>query len=131
MTAKLSDPERDQSAHIVALFSVLIHAWQTNDFHEAARARDELEQLGIKVQMPRRRQRQTGVMMQVNNKPTKPVLLLTPQQAAEALAISPRKLWGMTASGEIPHARLGRCVRYPVDDLQRWINDQTKGGNAR
>ena len=72
-----------------------------------------------------------GVMMQVNNKPTKPVLLLTPQQAAEALAISPRKLWGMTASGEIPHARLGRCVRYPVDDLQRWINDQTKGGNAR
>ena len=38
--------------------------------------------------------------------PTKPALLLTPQQAAEALAISPRKLWAMTASGEIPHVRL-------------------------
>ena len=51
-----------------------------------------------------------------------PTLLLTPQQAAKALAISPRKLWAMTASGEIPHVRLGRCVRYPIEDLQRFIN---------
>ena len=55
MTATLSDPERDRAARIVALFSVLIHAWQTNDFHEAARARDELDRLGIKVRIPRRR----------------------------------------------------------------------------
>ena len=54
MTAKLSDPEREQAAHIVALFSVLTHAWQTNDFHEAARVQDELQRLGVKVQMPRR-----------------------------------------------------------------------------
>ncbi len=38
MTAKLSDPERDHAAQMVAVFSVLIHAWQTNDFAEAARA---------------------------------------------------------------------------------------------
>ena len=57
-------------------------------------------------------------------------LALRPQEAANALRISPRKLWSMTASGEIPHIRLGRCVRYPVDDLQRWIDQQTKGGNA-
>ena len=56
------------------------------------------------------------------------LLLLTAAQAAEALAISPRKLWGMTASGEIPHVKLGRCVRYPVDDLERWIDQQKKGG---
>lgn len=56
-------------------------------------------------------------------------LLLTPRQAAEDLAISPRKLWSMTASGQIPHIRLGRCVRYPVDDLQRWIGEQNNGGN--
>lgn len=59
---------------------------------------------------------------------TKPILLLTPQRAAEALAISPRKLWELTASGEVPHVRLGRCVRYPVDDLQRWIDEQKQGG---
>jgi excisionase family DNA binding protein len=59
-----------------------------------------------------------------------PALLLTPPQAAEALAISPRKLWAMTAAGEIPHVKIGRCVRYPVDDLQRWIDDQKQGGDA-
>ena len=62
--------------------------------------------------------------------PTKPALLLTPLEAAKALAISPRKLWGMTASGEIPSIRLGRCLRYPADQLQRWIDDQVKGGDA-
>ncbi len=65
-----------------------------------------------------------------SSSPAKTVLLLTPAQAAEALAISPRKLWGMTASGEIPHVRLGRCVRYPLDELQRWIDEQQKGGNG-
>ena len=56
--------------------------------------------------------------------------LLTARQAAEALAISPRKLWSMTASGEIAYLRLGRCVRYPADRLQQVIDDRTKGGNA-
>ena len=65
-----------------------------------------------------------------SSSPAKTVLLLTPAQAADALAISPRKLWGMTASGEIPHVRLGRCVRYPLDELQRWIDEQQKGGNG-
>lgn len=51
MTAKLSDSERDQAAQIVALFSVLIHAWQTKDVREAARARDALEGLGVKLQI--------------------------------------------------------------------------------
>ena len=57
-------------------------------------------------------------------------LLLTVQQAAEALAISPRKLWGMTASGEIPHLKIGRLTRYAVADIERWIDEQKKGGNA-
>lgn len=63
---------------------------------------------------------------------TKPVLLLTSNQAAEALAISPRKLWSMTKSGEVPHLRLGRCVRYSIEDLRRWIDGQkgaTNGSN--
>ena len=64
-----------------------------------------------------------------NNPPITPALL-TPEETAEFLKISPRKLWGMMASGEIPHIRLGRCVRYPVDDLHRWIDDQKKGGES-
>ena len=57
-------------------------------------------------------------------------LLYTPDETRIALGISARKLWAMTSSGEIPHIRLGRCVRYPVDDLQRWIDEQKRGGNA-
>ena len=55
-------------------------------------------------------------------------LLLTSRQAAEALQISERKLWGMKASGEIPYVLLGRSVRYPIADLQHWISARAKGG---
>lgn len=57
-------------------------------------------------------------------------LLLTAKATARALAISERKLWGMTASGEIPHVRISRSVRYTVADLQRWIEAHTFGGNS-
>ena len=62
--------------------------------------------------------------------PSKPVLLLKPRQAAESLAISPRKLWALTASGEIPHVRIGRCVRYDFADLQQWIADHRRRGRS-
>ena len=58
-------------------------------------------------------------------------LLLTSRQAAQALQISERKLWSMKASGEIPHVLLGRSVRYPVADLQQWIEERMKGGKQR
>jgi len=61
----------------------------------------------------------------------KGALLLTPRQAAETLAISERKLWSLKASGEIPHVRVGRLVRYPVDGLRRWVEEQTTGGEAK
>ena len=41
-----------------------------------------------------------------------PKLLLRPPEAAEALAISDRTLWGLTKAGEIPCVRFGRSVRY-------------------
>ena len=55
-------------------------------------------------------------------------LLLTPQEAAEALAISPRTLWARTSPrGPIPSVRIGKCVRYAEDDLREMI-EQMKGG---
>jgi len=53
-------------------------------------------------------------------------LLVKPAEAAEALAVSPRKLWAMTNSGEIPCVRLGRAVRYDLDDLRAWIDEQKR-----
>jgi excisionase family DNA binding protein len=68
-------------------------------------------------------------MINNNNQTSKDVkLLLTIQEAAEALGISERKLWGMTDSREIPHVRLGRCLRYPVRELEQWIDENKKGG---
>ena len=54
-------------------------------------------------------------------------LLKTPEAAA-LLAISPRKLWSLTVSGEVPHIRIGRSVRYPLDDLRSWVNQRKEGG---
>jgi excisionase family DNA binding protein len=63
--------------------------------------------------------------------PTPQALLVDAREAARLLAISERKLWSLTNCGEIPCVRVGRAVRYPVDDLQRWIANQTRGGGTR
>jgi excisionase family DNA binding protein len=55
-------------------------------------------------------------------------LLMDARDTARALCISERKLWGMTASGEIPHVRIGRSVRYSIRDIDAWIDKNTKGG---
>jgi excisionase family DNA binding protein len=56
---------------------------------------------------------------------TNSLLLITPGGAAKLLAISPRTLWSMTASGEIPSVRVGkRGRRYSLAALQRWIEDR-------
>ncbi len=48
-------------------------------------------------------------------------LLLTPCEAARTLSISPRTLWGST----IPKVRIGkRGVRYDIQDLRAWIDQQ-------
>jgi len=69
-------------------------------------------------------------------------LALRPREAAKALGISPRTLWGLTAPrGPIPCLRIGhgkrQSVLYPVADLQAWLTreaEPAKGGdngNAR
>jgi len=64
-------------------------------------------------------------------------LALRPREAAKALGISARTLWGLTAPrGPIPCLRIGhgkrRTVLYPVADLQAWLSRQAeaeKGGD--
>jgi excisionase family DNA binding protein len=59
-----------------------------------------------------------------NGKPGR--LLLTAAEAAEALAISERTLWALTDRGEIPAIRIGRSVRYAVEDLRAWVDAQRR-----
>ena len=63
---------------------------------------------------------------------TIPQKLLTAKQAADVLVISPRKLWALTASREIPHVRLGeRTVRYKASALADWIDSKTVSVQSR
>lgn len=56
----------------------------------------------------------------------KPPVVLVPlavdeMQAAAMLGISVRTLWTYRNAGEIPVVRIGRLVRFAVDDLRRFI----------
>ena len=53
-------------------------------------------------------------------------LLLNSEEASAALRISPRKLWELTNSGEVPSIRIGRALRYPLADLKAWIEAKKK-----
>jgi len=55
-------------------------------------------------------------------------LLLKPKEAATLLAISPRLLWSLTQSGDLPCVRIGRAVRYDPRDLTAWIDRQKSTG---
>ncbi|MFZ1936666.1 MAG: helix-turn-helix domain-containing protein [Thermoguttaceae bacterium] len=61
------------------------------------------------------------------------VLMVGPKEAARMITVSPRKLWSMTFEEQpgLPYVRCGRLVRYPVADLQRWIESQRKGGEVQ
>jgi len=61
------------------------------------------------------RQKERGVAEQP------PIQLLRVLDAAKTLAISPRKLWSLTQSGEIRSIRIGRSVRYAPEDLMAFI----------
>lgn len=51
--------------------------------------------------------------------------LLNYRQASAYLALSERKLWALAASAEIPTCRIGRCVRFDIEDLRLFI-ERTK-----
>ena len=48
-------------------------------------------------------------------------LLLTPEQAAEALSIGRSKLYELLAKGAIESVRIGTSRRIPVAALERFI----------
>ncbi len=56
--------------------------------------------------------------------------LVSGKVASSMLGISPRLLWSMTNSGEIPHIRLRRRVMYDPRDLRELI-DANKTGAKR
>lgn len=56
--------------------------------------------------------------------------LLKPREAAEYLSLCERTLWSLKCSGDIPHIRIGRSVRYSIDDLDSYIDAQRIGPSS-
>ena len=53
------------------------------------------------------------------------------REAARILGISERLLWSLTDAGEVPHARLGARVVYPIDELRHWLSQRVTGAKWR
>jgi len=47
--------------------------------------------------------------------------LIDERKAARLLGISPRTLWTLRKSGKIPAIQIGRLVRYSLEDLNRFV----------
>lgn len=54
--------------------------------------------------------------------------LLTPEQAAQYLAVSPRTLakWRSTGENNIPFIKIGKGVKYSPDDLKAYVESHTR-----
>lgn len=71
--------------------------------------------------------------------PADEAFLLTPRETAKRLAISERHLFQLTRSGRIPCVRVGKCVRYNVETIQKWVREtestepptRTEGDDSR
>lgn len=55
--------------------------------------------------------------------------LLTREEAAEYLGIRPQTLakWAMTKKHKLPFVRVGKLVRYRIEDLEKFIADNLEG----
>lgn len=62
------------------------------------------------------------------SEPETPLLAMRSREAAKALGISERLLWEWTDKGVIPHIRIGKAIRYPVDSLRDWLRREAEQG---
>lgn len=53
--------------------------------------------------------------------------LLTSREAADRLGIGRRTLWSISNMGRLPCVRIGRLVRYQVEDLEAFIERNLTG----
>lgn len=56
---------------------------------------------------------------------TRKPLLVDRSEAARLLSLSERTIFTLTKSGQLPSKRIGRNVRYSVDELVAWLSKTT------
>lgn len=55
-------------------------------------------------------------------------LAYKPAEAAELLSISERSLWSLQNEGKIRAIKIGRSVRYPLSELERFLASELERG---
>jgi excisionase family DNA binding protein len=55
-------------------------------------------------------------------------LLLKADEVAQVLKLGRTRTFQLMSSGELPVVRIGRSVRVPKDQLERWVRSRTTGG---
>jgi excisionase family DNA binding protein len=64
------------------------------------------------------------------NPPPEP-LLFNAREAARLISVSPRTLWTLANSGQLPQIKVGRRgVRFALADLKKFIDRQRCGGET-
>ena len=64
---------------------------------------------------------------------TLPSTLVDEKRAAEILGITPGTLgvWRCVRRYRLPYTKIGRSVRYRIEDLEKFIADRTVGGDTQ
>jgi excisionase family DNA binding protein len=59
--------------------------------------------------------------------------LLTDDEVAKRLCVSVQTLsnWRCTGRNDLPFIRVGRCVRYSAEAVEKWLRDRTEGGEQQ
>jgi predicted DNA-binding transcriptional regulator AlpA len=56
---------------------------------------------------------------------------LSPAELADALGLSERTIWSITAPrGTLPAVKVGRRVVYPIAFVEKWLADEAAKGGA-
>ena len=55
-------------------------------------------------------------------------LLLKPSEVGQVLGIGRSLVYELIARKEIPSIRIGRCIRVPIESLQKWLKEREDDG---
>ena len=54
--------------------------------------------------------------------------LLTAEDVAELIGMTPAYVYRLVRGDEIPHLRFGRTVRFRRESVERWCEERERGG---
>lgn len=50
-------------------------------------------------------------------------MLLTCKQVAEKLQLRPHRVYDLVREGRIPHVRIGKQIRFSMDQIDAWLSN--------